>query len=105
MRVKSTNIQGRDKLYTALDAYCRTINKRSVNYTIEPYSKYFASITVQITGKRATAQKKIILYYDTDEKTWIAIVNAVEYYLVSLSEITALLKSQIAKLIGWVNKF
>ena len=105
MRVKKTNIQGRDKLYNLLDAYCRTINKRSVNYTIEPYSEYFASITVQIAGKRATAQKKVVLYFDTENKLWIAIANGIEYYLVSLAEITSILKSQIAKLTGWVNKF
>lgn len=105
MRVKKTNIQGRDKLYTSLDAYCKSINKRSVNYTIEPYSEYFASITIQVTGKRATAQKKVVLYFDLDEKIWIAIVNSTEYYLVSLAEITALLKQQVSKLTGWVNKF
>lgn len=105
MRVKQTNIQGRDKLYTSLDAYCRTMSKRSVNYTIEPYSEYFASITIQVSGKRATAQKKIIVYYDTDEKTWIVVVAGIEYYLVSLSEITSVLKTQLSKLTGWVNKF
>lgn len=105
MRVKTTNIQGRDKLYNLLDAYCRTINKRSVNYTIEPYSSTFASITVQMTGKRATAQKKVVLYFDTENKLWVAVVNGIEYYLVSLSEITVVLKQQIAKLSGWVNKF
>ena len=105
MRVKKTNIQGRDKLYNLLDAYCRTINKRSVNYTIEPYSDTFASIIIQITGKRATAQKKVILYFDTEYKLWVAIVSGIEYYLVSLAEITQVLKQQITKLSGFVNKF
>ena len=105
MRIKKTNLSGRDKLYTTLDAYCKSINRRSVNYTIEPYSATFASITVQMTGKRATAQKKVVLYFDTEYKLWTAIVNGIEYYLVSLSEIVQILKQQINKLSGWVNKF
>lgn len=105
MKTRSTNIAGRDKLYNALDAYCRTINKRSVNYTIEVYSEYFASVSVQTVGKRATAQKKVILYYDSENKEWIAVCNGIEYTLNSLSEITTLLKQQITKLNSWVNKF
>ena len=105
MKTRNSNVTGRDKLYNSLDAYCRTINKRSVNYTIEAYSAYFASVIVQITGKRATAQKKIVLYYDIDDKIWVAAFDGIEYELFSLSEITVLIRKQISKLTGWVNKF
>lgn len=105
MRVKKTNIQGRNKFYTELDAYCKSINKRSVTYIIEPYSSTVASISVKMVGKRATAQRNIIIYFDNEYKLWVAIVGGVEYYLISLGEITSLLKQQVAKLSGWVNKY
>ena len=105
MRIKKTNLSGRDKLYTTLDAYCKTINKRSVNYTIEVYSESFASIIVQVTGKRLTAQRKLVLSFDKSENYWIAVIGGIEYYLVSLAEVTSILKQQINILNTWSNKF
>lgn len=105
MKSIKTDISKRDKLYYILDNYCRSLIKKSISYQIDVFSEFLASITLQIVGKKATIKKKIILCFDKFEKQWIAVCNATEYYLQSLSEFLIILKSKIQKLSGYVNKY
>ena len=105
MKSIRTDISKRDKLYYSLDSYCRSVMRKSISYQVEAYSGYFGSITIEIVGKRAIGKKKIVVSYDKKDKQWVAVMDATEYYLQSLSEISTLVKSKVQQLASVVNKF
>lgn len=105
MKSVKTNVSERDRLYYLLDNYCRSVMRKSISYQIEAFSGMFGSITIQIVGKRAIGKKKIVVCFDKQLEQWIAVMDATEYYLQSLNEITILVKTKIQQLASTVNKF
>lgn len=92
------------KLHQKLEAFCRSVLRRSVTYLIQAHTEYCAVIELQVSGKRAVGKKTIILYYVEVEGEWVAVCDSVEYHLSTLGEISQIIRKKIQQLATIVAK-
>lgn len=105
MDVIQVNNSGKDKLYRSLDSYSRTFVRRGVSITVQAHSDKIGSINIQVNGKLGIAIKNIVVSYDTLVEEWVGISDGYEYHMLSLSEISILIRNKIQRLSTLVTKF
>lgn len=104
MIIEQVDQSKRNKLYLSLTKYVASYSRRSVVFIITAQSEYVANLEIFITGKRGTAQKSITICYNETKVLWEAYCDGYKYTMLSLSEITNLAKTQIAKLTTILTK-
>lgn len=90
--------EGSLKLRLALSKLTKSYSRRGVAFVISAHSKYVANLTMLVTGKRGTAQKSFVIIYDEVTEEWVAYSDGYSYRMLSLSEISMLVKNKIQKL-------
>ena len=98
MIIEQVDATKRSSFYMALNKYTQSYAKSGVAFIINAQSEYFGTIDIFITGKRGTGQKNILIAYDEPNSAWVAYCDGYKFNMLSLSEISVLVKSQIAKL-------
>lgn len=81
-----------------LSSLTLTLNKRNVSIIITALSKYNAVIIIKVNGRKGSAERIFSLNYDTLNAEWICLSNGHRYTLLSITELTNILKSTINKL-------
>jgi hypothetical protein len=104
MIIETINSSERTKLYLALESNLSSFRKRSMLYTISAHSESIAGISLYVTGKRGTVTKDIVVSFNKDIQSWEVFSEGKKYTLVSLSEISAVIRSMIAKMSVTINK-
>jgi hypothetical protein len=98
MIIEKINDSERTKLLLNLDKLTKSLARRNVAFVITANSKYVGAVTLLVTGKRGTAQKVFNLVYDKTAEEWQLFSDGYVYKLLSLSEISLILKNRIQKL-------
>lgn len=104
MKVKTVDRSKKDKLYYALYSYSHSLMRRGVTIIPFAHSGYFGSVDITVVGVRGIVRKTIVVSYDELNKIWVSVSDGKEYELTSLSEISNLLRSKIAKMSTVVSK-
>ena len=98
MDIIKVDASKRDKLYSALDTNTRTFIKRGVSINIQAHSGKHGIIDIQVNGKLGIGRKTIVINYDDLLEEWIAISDGYEFHMVSLSEISIVIRNKITKM-------
>ena len=104
MIIKNISATKRTNLYLALDANLSSFRKRSMLYTIAAHSDSVANISFYLTGEKGTVVKELTLVFDKLLIEWNVYSEGKQYTLVSLSELSSVIRSMIAKMTVTVNK-
>ena len=104
MTIENIPSTKRTSLYLALDANLSSFRKRSMLYTIAAHSSNVANISFYLTGKKGTVVKELTLVFDSIIDSWTVYSEGKKYTLDSLSEISTVIRSMIAKMSVTVNK-
>lgn len=98
MLITQTNFSGQSKFYMSLVKLTNSYRKRGVSFGIHAHSEFVANLTIVVTGKYGTGQKDIVVLYNDVTKNWEAYSQGYKYDMTSLSELSTLIKTRIAKL-------
>jgi len=101
-----TNIPNneRNKLFMSLEANMSSFRKRSIFYVITAHSESIACININVSGKKGNVSKELCIIYDNINMYWNVYSEGKVYSLISLSEISSIVRSIIATLSVVVNK-
>lgn len=105
MAIVKVNAAERDKLYRSLNTYCQSFTRRGVSFTVQAHSGFIGSIDIRVNGKRGMGTKNIVVIFDNLLEEWVAISDGYEFHMLSLSEITNMIRSKIQALSTLVTKF
>jgi len=86
------------KLYNNLFSYVSSFRRRGVSISIFAHSGLAANIIIRATGLKGTPEKNIVVVFNSTADEWIAYSEGTQYNLISLSEITIIIKNRIQKL-------
>ncbi len=92
------------KLYNTLFGNTSSFRRKGVNIGIFAHSGIAANITIRVSGLNGTAEKNIVLVYDTQLTSWVVYCDGIEYVLDGISDITIIIKNRIQKLHTLVSK-
>lgn len=88
----------RSSFRVSLEKLTNSFARRNVAFVINVHSEFVGNIHIYVTGRRGTAQKTIVLVYNQTTSEWEAFCDGYKYVLLSLSEISILVKNRVAKL-------
>lgn len=98
MIITKINSSSRGKLYNNLFKYVSSFSRRGVSISVFAHSGLAANIIIRVTGLKGTAEKNIVVVFNSAANEWIAYSEGIQYNLISLSEITIIVKNRIQKL-------
>jgi hypothetical protein len=98
MQIEPISTDGRTKLMMTLQKLTNSLSKRNVIFMLNTHSEYIGNITLTVTGKVGSAQKTVVIVYNQLTTEWEAYCDGYIFKMVSLTELTLMLKSKINKL-------
>ena len=98
MIITKINQTDQSKLYKSLYAKVASYIKRGVSIDIFAHSAIAANVVLRVSGTKGTAEKNIVLFYDSGKDSWIALSEGYEYEMLGLSDITTIVKSSLQRL-------
>lgn len=98
MIIEQVKNDGRTKLRMTLEKLTNSFQKRNVAFVINAHSEFVGSITLIVTGKKGSAQKDIILVFNQKTEEWEGFSDGYCFKLLSISEISTVIKSKIQNL-------
>ena len=98
MLITQTDFAGQSKLYMSLVKFTNSFRKRGISFGIHAHSEFIANLTIVVTGKYGTAQKDMVIIFNDTTKNWEIYSEGYKYDMLTLSEISILIKTRIAKL-------
>ena len=104
MIVEQVDTSKQSKLFMSLQSMTGSFARRGTVFEIHAHSEYVANITIVVTGKKGTVQKDIVLAYNETNSEWVAYSECYKYTLLSLSEISTVIKSKVQGLFTIVSK-
>lgn len=97
------NLQAR--LITALESNTRSFARRGVSISCQAQSDVVGSVTIRVSGRKGVAEKIITVVYDKTDKSWNCYCQGYCYNILSLGEISTIVKTQIQRVYTIVSKF
>lgn len=104
MLINRVNKSRQGKFFKTLYGHAQSFIKRGVSINVTAHSEYVANIILRVNGLNGTAEKNIIVVYDTAANEWVAYCDGISYRLVGLSDISIVIKNRISKLSTLVSK-
>ena len=102
MIVEKIQDDQRTKLRLTLLKFCQ--NRRGVSYIVTAEAGKVGNIQVSVTGKLGTGTKDITVIYNEATSEWEAYCDGYVCRMLSLSEITSLIKTKVTKLSTLMSK-
>ncbi len=88
----------RTKLLMVLYKLTSSYSKRGVSFVINAHSEYVGDITILVTGKLGTAQKSVVLVYNQLTSEWEGYSDGYVFKMLTLNELSTIIKSKINNL-------
>lgn len=98
MEIINVGTAPQTNLFLAIEKQLSSLRKRNVTYIINPHTDKAAVVILMVNGKRGTVQKDFVLIKDVLLGTWTLYCQEYEYHLNSLSELSTIARSIIARL-------
>jgi hypothetical protein len=98
MIIERVNESGRTKFRHSLEKLTNSFARRNVAFVINTHSEFVGNIHIYVTGRRGTAQKTIVIVYNENTGDWEAFADGYKYIMITLSEISTIVKNRIQKL-------
>jgi len=92
------------KFQLSLEKLTQSYSKRGVSFVITAESEYVGSIIILVTGKLGTVQKTIIVIYNQKTEEWEAYSEGYCFKMLTLSDISSVIKTKITKLSNLLTK-
>ena len=93
-----------NKLFLAIESNLSSFKKRSISYIIDAHSDSVATVIIYVSGRQGIVSKDLVIIYDTLNLEWNIYSEGKKYTLVSISELSTVVSSMIAKLSTVVTK-
>lgn len=93
------------KLIVALEKNTRSFARRGVSISCQAQSDVVGSVTIRVSGRKGIAEKIITVVYDRKDGTWNCYCQGYQYNILTLGEISTIVKSQIQRVYTIVSKF
>lgn len=104
MIIEQVRNDGRTQLMMQLQKLTSSLSKRNVSFVITAHSGYVATFNLIVTGKTGSAQKTFAIVFNQTTQEWEAFCDGYVYKMISLGEISTVIKSMVNKLSVLLHK-
>lgn len=98
MVIETVKNDKRTQLRLSLEKYTNSYIKRNISLVTIAHSEFVASLDLTVTGKRGGATKNIILVFNELNQEWEVYCDGKKYILLSLGELSIVIKTMIQQL-------